>query len=618
MFQLRLVQVAILFFLLFNGAILAQKNTIDISVNGGKTLLYANPGDIITFSIKKKITGKLTKDILEVDAVRVKWVDGHQWVATPGIHYFRRYIRWEATTPLSQVPDGSSTKDFMHKWVIIIVSGAENSGAFRHPSLVATAGELAQIQKNILIEGHPMKTAWGYFKRVTEKNHLNYPITPKDTINLVANSNADRTIWNKEGGAAMNTAIAWAVSGDKKFSEIAIKRLNAWAATNKSLQATTIDDYPYLQVTHEFDEWLIAADLLKYYKGHGGSGWAKSDILKFDKYIREVYAPMAMAWGGYSNGPWEAQNQNLNVYKSRMMVGVYLNDTVTFNNGYHMMFINKRTFDENQKAHGVDAINFVVQTIGGVADPGEMMEINRGTESQPDFGHVNMDLDGLQFILDLLWHQKGYIAGYDFYGLTIDNDKVPRIVRNMEWFTRGTLIGGPFPESKIVPTSGSIGAVRTFYKQKVVMEINDLRNVQQMYNHYHFRMKDAFKIPAEYVTHAVSGGTGGGHRDNLLHNRLNDGWEDDYSVTAIAPKEEAFLSSKYQLFINNKKEFVFIQNEGVQVVEFKLVDIKGKLVKSGALKKKRNVVSLKELERGVYLLSYKEKGALQTKKLFLN
>ena len=268
-----------------------------------------------------------------------------------------------------------------------------------------------------------------------------------------------------------------------------------WCTSNN------IDVYPYLHYTNRFDAWIQAAELLKYYKGHGGSGWNKSDVAKFDKYVRNVMVPMTLAWAGNFGSLYATQNQPLNVEKARMMAGIYLNDEALFQNGYDWMFeSNIGNRYGSLKYKGVLEKNYVSIFEMSFGPEGEVMGINR------DEGHMNMCVGTIQKVADILWHQKGYVEGYDIYDLKVGDDKTPRFFQSIGWLSKAALEGGA--------KTSNIGNV-TIGKGKLL-------NFEQIYNHYHYRLKDQYVLPSSFIKYVrEQREKGNGGIDALLHADLD-------------------------------------------------------------------------------------------------
>lgn len=599
-------------------------NYVNLTANGGKSIVYASPGEEITIELEENVETSLTRNVFFLDYKSINWENGYKWIATPGIHMVRRYIRWKATTPISQVDDNDPTQDFSHAWVVIIVDeGAVDPNEFRHPGLMVTASQLEQIQQNILIDGHPMKKAWQAYKSDTDKRWLGHVSQAMDTLVMATVDKIERDKWDKDGKALEQLTLCWAISGDQRYADNAIAILNDWSYNNKSLRARYTSQYAFLHQTHYFGPWINAAELLMNYDGKtgDGSGWNSADKAQWQKYFREVFAPMTMGWGGHGNGVWNGQNQNLNVYKSRMMAAIHSNNRGMFDAASYLMFENERVYPENQEIHGKSSITYVEQAIGSLNHPGEIMEINRNTSDNPDWGHAGMCNSTITQMANFLWHQRGYVDNYDFYGLTIEGDTKPRIANMLDWITQFSIRpgGGEYTKTDFlndgdnnnsdgaIVTSG--GAVRSLYNQQVNGRTDRYTAFSnQFYNHYVYILGRADFLSADYKT-LVSNGSGG-TLDNLLNARLNDGWvSPDTAKDGATANIEKNLVSKLSknivsMSFNNSKMLSLNINGNFKVASVKIYNLTGKLIKNIAINKSVKTISLKNLNHGLFVAKH--------------
>ncbi|MBO9150774.1 alginate lyase family protein [Chitinophaga sp. GCM10012297] len=83
-----------------------------------------------------------------------------------------------------------------------------------------------------------------------------------------------------DGFAAYSCALAWQLTGKKKYAEKALYFLNAWAATN-----TTYSNYDgALVLSYSGTSMVMAAELARDFKG-----WKKADRERFAGWVKNVY-----------------------------------------------------------------------------------------------------------------------------------------------------------------------------------------------------------------------------------------------------------------------------------------------------------------------------------------
>lgn len=579
--QKRIIYSTVLALLLATTACFA--NDAHVWFNDGSGLLYANPGDVVTIHHKQDVSSNRTD--LVWDGEDVNWKDGYQWTATPGVHIFRMYPR-----------DLSNGKGHDHDWGVIIVSGAKDPGAFRNPGTVATQGQLDQIRKNIKISGHPMASAWSSYNHPSTSHTPN----PVDTMNM--KNATHKTYWKKDRAKLYQLALVWAVGGEQKYADAAIKILNAYASTNKSLMAQGIDFYPFLHTTHWLFQWFESADLLKNAKVNGkGSGWKDADIKTFDTYASEVLTPMTLGWRGTTGGPWGGQNQAFNVAMGRLQAGIYLNDTTVFNKGIHLLY-DKRYGPYGgtsfEPIFGHEKVSLFELTINSHHTPGEYQEVNR------DLGHMGMCSATSHQIAYTLWCQNGYSDYADFYGKIFYDDPAPRYFQGQNWLAKGTFTSG-VPYSK----KGAGGTIK--------LDAGCVGSCQQVYNHYHYLLNDKYQLSQDYVNYA-KGGSNTSSRDRLLHARLNDGWEEgpvgnDIANTAAV----SLLKSAFSMTIGSNRMLTITNSGAIKKTTVKLFNLSGKLIKNAAMDKKSKTVSLKGLNRGLFLIKIQGDGVREIEKILL-
>jgi hypothetical protein len=464
--------------------------------------LTAKPGDIITFTIEENLYGvRLDRRELTFDGYDVskKWGETHQWTATPGTHILRLYIRWID----GMNDEGRTNKVHLQKLLTVNVTGGEKKGGFKHPGLVISDEELAVVRKNVFgKDPHPMKTGWQSLNP-----DLNYVPNPQKEVNM-HETKVQRKSWDQDGWAAYHHALKWAIGGDERHAEKAVEILNAWGNTCKKMFFEDEDVYQFLHGTNSMNRWINAAELLKH-AGGGFDGWNKEDIEKFDNnYVRKLLVPISLGWPGNIGSPYGTQNQPLYVAESRIYLGIYLDDEALFKSGYDYFFKKYLyQFDdlgtkpyladlpENNylKVFGEKPVNLFELSIG---IDGEYMERNR------DEGHMNMCVAAIQKMAEPLRHQ----GMDDVYTMKFLDEKIPRYLQGINWLCKGAFEGG----------------APTYKRGHVEFSPNRLNNVEQVYNFYHYILKDKYPLPESFVKYVKEKRNGNkGNTDMLLYGDLS-------------------------------------------------------------------------------------------------
>jgi len=85
-----------------------------------------------------------------------------------------------------------------------------------------------------------------------------------------------------DAAAAYQTALLWKLTGDKKYAEISVNVMNAWAKTCKGI--TSNDANQMLAAGAQGYTFAIAAEIMRTY-----DGWASADFSKFKEWIVNVF-----------------------------------------------------------------------------------------------------------------------------------------------------------------------------------------------------------------------------------------------------------------------------------------------------------------------------------------
>jgi hypothetical protein len=440
--------------------------------------LTGNPGDIITFNIDEQLFGvPLDRRELTFDGYDVSktWGETHKWKAEPGYHTLRLYIRWID----GETAEGKVNKVHLQKMLTVKISGAEKQSGYNHPGLIVDDKELAIIRRNVLGDApHPMKAGWENLSP-----DLNYKPSPQEILNMQVFD--VKKAWDRDGSAAINHALKWAISGDERYGNKAVEILNAWSFICKQIFTESEDVYQFLHGTNSMAKWLNAAELLKHVDG-GFKGWKKQDIENFDNnYVRKLFVPIALGWPGNIGSPYGTQNQPLYVAVSRVFLGIYLDDEAMLKSGYNYFFKKNRYYfddlgtkpylvnlpeNDYQKVFGEKPINLFELSIG---KGGEYMERNR------DEGHMNMCVSAIQQIAEPLRHQ----GIDDVYTMKFFDEKTPRFLQGVYWLSKGALEDGT-PTTKL---------------GKVKFSTGRLQSVEQVYNYYHHILKDKYPLPESFL-----------------------------------------------------------------------------------------------------------------------
>ncbi|MEE9369122.1 MAG: hypothetical protein V3V05_09720, partial [Pontiella sp.] len=227
-------------------------------------------------------------------------------------------------------------------------------------------------------------------------------------------------------------------------------------------------------------------------------------------------------WWGNLGHPNGSPNQAINVAKSRIMLGIYLDDKALFQSGYDHLFNTMYNPRNINPGLGKAEIPWPTSSPIDKDDPmslfslsidydGEHTEISRSPA--PNSGHVRMDVEALNNISESLFHQ-----GYDMYDMKIKyrtsasspwiTDAKPRYLLNADWMVDAA---DPGVRMKLHPS-------------RDIVVVDYLKPVcEAIYNHYKYRSSggyDISKLEAYVMAKRAAGNNG---LDTLLHADLDKG-----------------------------------------------------------------------------------------------
>jgi hypothetical protein len=343
-----------------------------------------------------------------------------------------------------------------------------DSRQFAHPGLFSSQEELARIRANVNGPGdHPMKAAWLRLQR-SPLAKLSYQPHPCRVV-TPANDHPTKLALRADGRAAYTHALEWVVTGDPRYAAKAIEIYNAWSGTFETI--ATRDAYKNLTAGWETPIWLAGAEIIRHYDG-GAAGWSPEDVARFEGMVKAL-RKLCLEWDGSAGHPYRGQGATTAIVLARLSIGVFLDDPETFAAGHDLLTM-KRFGDGD---HSIDRLirrihGRPVPLVGlAIKENGEIMELNRVPRG--DCGQANMGINGLIFCAELLWHQ-----GIDFYGLRLDGETTPRLLKGVEFFAK----------SCIDPP------VQTTHVGKVTCRPHKPSGFEAASNHYRNRLHERYSL----------------------------------------------------------------------------------------------------------------------------
>ncbi|CAG7852434.1 SubName: Full=Related to secreted protein-Streptomyces sviceus {ECO:0000313/EMBL:CCA74311.1} [Serendipita indica DSM 11827] len=189
--------------------------------------------------------------------------------------------------------------------------------SFVHPGVLLNTAQLNFIRSKVNAGAQPWSGAYSALLKEQLLSQSRNP-TPRSVVNCGRSSNPDNGCTNErqDALAAYGNALAWYVSQDSKYAKKAISYFNAWSGV---ITDHTGPNAP-LQTAWSGTSWARAAEIIR----HTYSGWASSDITKFESMLRNVYLSAII------NGDPRTGNWDLVMMEASQGIAVFLNDKASY------------------------------------------------------------------------------------------------------------------------------------------------------------------------------------------------------------------------------------------------------------------------------------------------
>jgi hypothetical protein len=231
----------------------------------------------------------------------------------PGAHVSNQAVDKMDVSPVAAAAPAITS--FVHPGVLNTQTSLDYIGGQANGG---DAERLASYQKVLdFCNSHPVPTSF-YATVVVGSNGATSP--SKSQIR----SNAE---------LAYALALRWAKTGTDTYAKQAIQILNGWSYTFQKyalLNSSTNPNQPALEASWTTPSFVAAAEILRYYKPFGrSSGWSSADINQFNNYLNNVKNNYINKCPVYNN------NWNASAAYAKMAIGIFLNSTTVFQNGYN-------------------------------------------------------------------------------------------------------------------------------------------------------------------------------------------------------------------------------------------------------------------------------------------
>lgn len=321
--------------------------------------------------------------------------------------------------------------------LLLLSTAIVQAQSFTHPGLLESREDLERMKLAVAAKQEPIYGGYQVF--------IQNPASQRDykmqgPMAMVGrNPTVGQTTYDNDANAAYQHAIMWAITGEKAYADTAIKIINAWSATLKSI---TGRDAVLMAGLGPF-KMVNAAEIIR----STNAGWSEAEIQQTEKHFKEVIYPVLKDFAPFANGNWDAA-----AIKTVMAIGIFCNDHWLYERALHYYI--------NGGGNG-RLTNYVINGEGQIQETGR------------DQAHTQLGIALLSDCCEMAWHQ-----GLNLYAYA-DN----RLLKGFEYTAKYNL-GNDVPFTPMLDRTGKYEHVKPSVQSR-----GDLRAVyEQVYNHYVNRM----------------------------------------------------------------------------------------------------------------------------------
>ena len=320
----------------------------------------------------------------------------------------------------------------------MVISASAQVPAFAHPGLLHSKADLERMSAAVAQQRSPIYEGYLVFQK-SPFSHYDYQL--KGPLKEVGrNPTRGQVDYDSDANAAYQNALMWAITGDKRYAQTAIRIIDAWSDT---LQLVTGRDAVLMAGLGPF-KMVNAAEIIR----HSGAGWPDVAVKRAAQHFRRVIYPVLAEFAPFANGNWDDA-----ALKTVMAIGIFCDD--------HEIFEKAVRYYVNGWGNG-SLTHYIIN------DAGQVQETGR------DQAHTQLGIGMLAECCEMAWHQ-----GLNLYAYA-DN----RLLKGFEYTAKYNLGYNDIPYTPMLDRTGK-------YHHMHPSEIarGHLRAVyEQVYNHYVHRM----------------------------------------------------------------------------------------------------------------------------------
>lgn len=296
---------------------------------------------------------------------------------------------------------GTATLPVAH--AISLPRGSHNVINFAHPGALHSFTDIERIRLRVKNKDEPWYTAYDHLSTRTLAQ-VTWKATPQTVLvrgrpDPSTNLTQNYGYAYRDAHSAYQLTLRWLITNNNTFADAAVKILNAWGTTLKSIDG---NEDRFLGAGLYGYQFANAAELLRIYPG-----WRKEDRSAFSKMLRAVFAPNNYLFLTEHNGKpdFYYANWDLCNIASLMAIGIYSDNSTMYNWAVNL-FLNGLP-DHSIVVNG--ALPYL--SIANFTEEGRKKTLMEIQESGRDQGHATLCTALLGVI-----GQQGKNQGVDLYG----------------------------------------------------------------------------------------------------------------------------------------------------------------------------------------------------------
>ncbi|MBO9729788.1 MAG: alginate lyase family protein [Chitinophaga sp.] len=329
------------------------------------------------------------------------------------------------------------------------MSTSAQTPAFVHPGLLHSREDLRRMGAAVAQQRSPIYEGFLVFKE-SPFSHCDYQL--KGPLREVGrNPSIGHSDYDSDANAAYQNAVMWAITGDKRYAQTAIRIIDAWSDT---LQSVIGRDAVLMAGLGPF-KMVNAAEIMRY----SDAGWSAAAVKRTEQHFLRVIYPVIAEYAPFANGNWDDA-----ALKTVMAIGIFCND--------HEIFEKAVRYYVNGWGNG-SLTHYIIN------DEGQVQETGR------DQAHTQLGIGMLAECCEMAWHQ-----GLDLYAYANN-----RLLKGFEYTAKYNLGYNDIPYTPMIDRTGKYRHTRPSEAAR-----GKLRAVyEQVYNHYVNRMG----LPAPFTKAAA-------------------------------------------------------------------------------------------------------------------